>query len=34
MEGGVKIMDFVSFVMSILASIIAAYICKWLDKDR
>ena len=33
-EGGVTVTVLVSFIISILASVVAYYICKWLDGDE
>ncbi|RGM01859.1 nitrate reductase [Hungatella hathewayi] len=31
-EGGAYIMDIFTFILSIVASVVAYFICKWLDK--
>ena len=32
-KGGVALELFISFLISVMASIAAYYICKWLDRD-
>lgn len=33
-EGGVNMEIFMSFILSVLAGVVAYYICKWLDGDE
>ncbi|MBE5891971.1 MAG: hypothetical protein E7286_01185 [Lachnospiraceae bacterium] len=33
-EGGVIVEVFISFLLSVAASVIAYYICKWLDEQE
>lgn len=33
-EGGVSVDDLISFLVSVMASIVAYYICKWLNDDK
>lgn len=34
-KGGLTLQDlFISFILSVLASIVAYYVCKWLDGEK
>lgn len=34
MQKEVQQMDFLGFILSVIASVVAYYICKWLDDDK
>ena len=33
-EGGARMELLTSFIISVIASVVAAYICKWLDREE